>query len=145
MRKLLSASLLIAAMFGAALAQQQQQPTPTSTPQIVDSSGSSIPNMGRAPDQPGGIGRLDLRVVDQAGAPLKGVYAYLESVTRRNMEPFRCETWDWTDARGVAVPRPIHMGRLKLTLKAKGFQTQEIEVSPASLAEPVRVTMASKK
>ncbi len=141
MRKLLSASLLIAAMFGAALAQEQ--PTPSSTPQNAESS--SIPNMGRAPDQPGGIGRLDLRVVDQAGAPLKGVYAYLESVTRRNMEPFRCETWDWTDARGVAVPRPIHMGRLKLTLKAKGYQTQEIEVSPASLAEPVRVTMASKK
>ncbi|MDQ3648757.1 MAG: hypothetical protein M3458_00470 [Acidobacteriota bacterium] len=143
MRKLFSASLLIAAVFGAALAQQQQ-PTLTSTPQSAD-SGSSIPNMGRAPDQPGGIGRLDLRVVDQGGAPLKGVYAYLESVTRRNMEPFRCETWDWTDARGVAVPRPIHMGRLKLTLKAKGFQTQEIEVSPASLAEPVHVTMVSKK
>ena len=142
MRKLFSASLLIAAMFGAVVAQQQQ-PTPTSAPQNADSG--SIPNMGRAPDQPGGIGRLDLRVVDQAGAPLKGVYAYLESVTRRNMEPFRCETWDWTDARGVAVPRPIHMGRLKLTLKAKGFQTQEIEVSPASLAEPVRVTMVSKK
>ena len=144
MHKLLFASLLIAATFGAALAQQEQQPTPTSTPQNAD-SGSSIPNMGRAPDEPGGIGRLDLRVVDQSGAPLKGVYAYLESVTRRNMEPFRCETWDWTDARGVAVPRPIHMGRLKLTLKAKGYQTQEIEVPPASLAEPVRVTMVSKK
>ena len=109
MRKLFLVTFLIAATFGAAQAQNQAGPTP---------SDNDIPNMGRAPSQPDGIGRLDLRVVDEAGNPVKGVRADLKS-TRIN--GFQCESWNWTDERGVSVLPPLHMGRLQLTLKAKGF------------------------
>ncbi len=102
---------------------------------------SDIPNMGRAPSQPDGIGRLDLRVVDEDGNPVKGVRADLKS-TRSN--GFLCESWNWTDARGVAVLPPLHMGRLQLTLKAKGFQTMKLDVPASDLNQPLRVTLVRK-
>ncbi len=130
MRKLFLASLLVFSTFGgAALAQ-------TGTPQTND-----IPNMGRAPKQPDGVGRLDLRVVDQDGNPVQGVRADLKS---KRSDGFLCESWNWTDARGVAVLPPLHMGKLTLKLSAKGFQTQTIQVDAASLDEPVRVTLVRK-
>jgi hypothetical protein len=112
-----------------------------------DSSSSSptteeIPNMGKAPSQPNGIGRLDLRVLDEAGNPVQGAFAKLES---RRTDGFFCESWNSTNTRGVAVLPPIHMGNLTLTIKAKGFQTQKIEVPASSLNEPVRITMVRKK
>src|SRR5918993_1303158 len=100
-----------------------------------------IPNMGRAPKQADGIGRLDLRVVDQDGNPVQGVRADLES---KRMDGFLCESWNWTDARGVSVLPPLHMGKLTLKLSAKGFQTQKIVVDAASLDQPVRVTLVRK-
>ncbi len=45
----------------------------------------------------------------------------------------------------MAVLPPIHMGTLKLKVKAKGFKTMEIEVPASSLNEPVRVTLVRKK
>ena len=125
MRKLIIATLLVASAFGAASAQNNNE----------------IPNMGRAPKQADGIGRLDLRVVDQDGNPVQGVRADLES---KRMDGFRCESWNWTDARGVAVLPPLHMGQLTLKLSAKGFQTQTIQVDAASLDQPVRVTLDKK-
>ena len=97
MRKLLLATLFVAAT--AAFAQAQE-----------------IQNMGRAPSEPNGIGRLDARVVDEAGNPVKGVRLKLES---RRSDGYRCESWNWTDDRGVAVLPPIHMGQLRLVVKAK--------------------------
>jgi hypothetical protein len=129
MRKLIIASLLVASAFGAASAQTGQ------------TSGGEIPNMGRAPKQVDGIGRLDLRVVDENGNPVKGVRADLKS---RRGDGFLCESWNWTDARGVAVLPPLHMGNLTLKLSAKGFQTQTVQVSAASLDQPVRVVLHSK-
>lgn len=130
MRKLFLASLLVFSVFGgAALAQ-------TGTPQ-----GSDVPNMGRAPRQADGVGRLDLRVVDEQGNPVEGVRADLKS-TRSN--GFQCESWNWTNSQGVAVLPPLHMGRLQLTLKAKGFQTAKLSVDAASLDQPLRVTMVRK-
>ena len=128
MRKLILASLLVASAFGAASAQT--------------GGGDDIPNMGRAPKQADGIGRLDLRVVDENGNPVEGVRAELES---RRIGGALCESWNWTDARGVAVLPPLHMGRLTLKLKAKGFENQKIEIAANSLDEPVRVTMIRKK
>ena len=92
--------------------------------------------------EPDGVGRLDLRVVDEDGNPVQGVRADLES---RRTTGFLCEAWNWTDARGVAVLPPLHMGRLTLKLKAKGFETQKVEIPASSLNEPVRVTMIRKK
>lgn len=124
MRKLFLVTLLVLVSAAGALAQN-----------------SEIPNMGRAPKEPNGIGRLDLRIVDEQGNPVQGVHAELES---RRTDGFFCESWNWTDARGVSVLPPIHMGRLTLKLKAKGFEKQKIEINASSLDQPVRITMVRK-
>jgi hypothetical protein len=131
MRKLFIATLLIAAAFGAA----------TALPGGAQNGNSDIPNMGRAPKEPDGIGRLDLRVVDENGNPVKGVRADLAS---HRMGGFLCESWNWTDARGVAVLPPIHMGQLTLKLSAKGYETQKITINVADLDQPIRVVLHSK-
>jgi hypothetical protein len=72
---------------------------------------------------------------------VQGVRADLES---KRSGGFLCESWNWTDARGVAVLPPLHMGKLTLKLSAKGYQTQKIEVDAASLNEPLRVVLQKK-
>ena len=131
MRKLFIATLLIAATFGTGLAQTGG----------TQNGSSDIPNMGRAPKQADGIGRLDLRVVDEQGNPVKGVRADLAS---HRMGGFLCESWNWTDAHGVAVLPPLHMGKLTLKLSAKGYETQKIEINAADLDQPIRVVLHSK-
>ena len=126
MRKLIIATLLVASAFGAASAQ---------------TNNNEIPNMGRAPKQADGIGRLDLRVVDQDGNPVQGVRADLQS---KRSGGFLCESWNWTDARGVAVLPPLHMGKLTLKLSAKGYQTQKVVIDAASLDQPVRIVLQKK-
>ena len=132
MRRLIFATFLLAATFATATAQDNA---------ASSNNTNDIPNMGRAPSQPDGIGRLDLRVVDEDGNPVKGVRADLKS-TRLN--GFLCESWNWTDARGVAVLPPLHMGRLQLTLKAKGFETIKLNIPASDLNQPVRVTLVRK-
>jgi hypothetical protein len=130
MRKLIFATLLIAATSGAAFAQDGPQ-----------SANDNVPNMGRAPQQADGVGRLDLRVVDEDGNPVKGVRADLQS---HRSGGFLCESWNWTDARGVSVLPPLHMGKLTLKLSAKGYETQKIEVNAADLDQPVRIVLHRK-
>ena len=127
MRKFVLVSLLILSTVAGAFAQT--------------GGTQETPNMGRAPKQPDGVGRLDLRVVDEQGNPVEGVRADLKS-TRSN--GFQCESWNWTNAQGVAVLPPLHMGRLQLTLKAKGFQTLKLNVDASALDQPLRVTMVRK-
>ena len=127
MRRLIIATLLVVSAFGAASAQT--------------GGSDEIPNMGRAPKQTDGIGRLDLRVVDADGNPVKGVRADLQS---RRSDGFLCESWNWTDARGVAVLPPLHMGKLTLKLSAKGYETQKVVVNATDLDQPVRVVLARK-
>jgi hypothetical protein len=125
MRRLIIAAILVASAFGAASAQNNNE----------------IPNMGRAPKQADGVGRLDLRVVDEDGNPVQGVRADLQS---KRMGGFLCESWNWTDARGVSVLPPLHMGTLKLKLSAKGYETQALQVDASSLDQPVRVVLHRK-
>ena len=132
MRKLFITALIIAASFSLSLGQSQQDGT---------QNGGDIPNMGRAPSQPNGIGRLDLRVVDENGNPVKGAFAKLES---ERSDGFFCESWNSTNDKGVAVLPPIHMGMLKLVIKAKGYQTLKLDVPTNSLSEPVKVTLQKK-
>ncbi len=132
MRKLFIATLIIAASFSLSLGQSQQDGT---------QNGSDIPNMGRAPAQPNGVGRLDLRIMDENGNPVKGAYAKLES---SRSDGFFCETWNSSNDKGVAVLPPIHMGDLKLVIKAKGYKTLKIDVPANSLSEPVKVTLLKK-
>jgi len=108
--------------------------TKTSDPQ-------PIPNMGHAPARPDGIGRLDLRVFDADGNPIKGAEARLSS---KRPGGFLCESWNTTDARGVAVLPPLHIGTLKLVVKARGYQTQVVNVAASELDQPVKVTLSRK-
>lgn len=133
MRKLFIATLIIAASFSVTMAQSQQGDS--------SQSADNIPNMGRAPAQPNGIGRLDLRVVDENGNPVHGAFARLES---NRSDGFFCESWNSTTQKGVAVLPPLHMGTLKLIVKIKGYKTLKIDVPADSLSEPVRVTMLRK-
>lgn len=132
MRKLIFATFLVAATFGSALAQTGGAQT---------GNNNDIPNMGHAPKQADGVGRLDLRVVDENGNPVKGVRADLDS---HRSGGFLCQSWNWTDARGVAVLPPLHIGQLTLKLSAKGYETQKIEINAADLDQPVRVVLHSK-
>ena len=132
MRKLFIAALIIAASFSTGLAQDTGAAQNT----------NETPNMGRAPKEPNGIGRLDLRIVDENGNPVKGARALLES---NRSDGFFCEAWGTTNDKGVIALPPLHMGSLKLKVKAKGYQKYEAPVATNSLDEPVRVTLARKK
>lgn len=125
-------------MFGA----HAQQPQPISSPSTTTTTTGDIPNMGRAPSAPNGIGRLDARVFDASGNPVSNVYLKLES---NRTDGFFCESWNSTDARGVAVLPPLHMGRLHLIVKAKGYETQKISVDASTLNEPLHITLVKKK
>jgi hypothetical protein len=133
MRKLFITALIIAASFSLSLGQSQQGGS--------SGSNSDIPNMGRAPSQPNGIGRLDLRIVDENGNPVQGAFAKLES---SRSDGFFCESWNSSNDHGVAVLPPIHMGTLRLIIKAKGYQTLKIDVPTSSLSEPVHITLHKK-
>jgi hypothetical protein len=126
MSKFLTPVLIVAAAFSIALAQE-----PSQTP----------PNLGRAPTTENGIGRLDLRVVDEDGNPIRNAYAKLEST---RTDGYFCESWNDTDERGIAVLPPIHMGSLKLHVKAKGYNKLKIDVPASSLDQPVRVVLQKK-
>jgi hypothetical protein len=133
MRKLFLATIIIIATFSVAAAQDAAASS--------SSNQSDIPNMGRAPSQPNGIGRLDARVVDQAGNPVRGASLKLES---ERSDGYFCESWNSSDERGVSVLPPLHMGSLKLIVKAKGYETQKINVPAESLNEPFRITLVKK-
>jgi hypothetical protein len=102
-------------------------------------TGAAIQNRGHAPTRPDGLGRLDLRVADAQGRPIKGAQAKL---TSERSGGFFCETWNNSDANGVAVLPPLHVGRLKLVVKAAGYRTQTLDIAPSALGQPVRVTLA---
>lgn len=128
MSKVLSILLIIAATFTVALSQETQNQ-------------NDPPSRGVAPKVENGVGRADVRVFDESGNPIRNAYVKLEST---RSDGFFCESWDNTDERGIAALPPLHMGTLKLKVKAKGFKTQELEVPAADLGNPVRVTLKKK-
>src|ERR1043166_4553162 len=99
------------------------------------------PSTGVAPKAVNGVGRADVRVRDENGNPIKDVYVKLEST---RTDGYFCESWDNTNDRGITVLPPIHMGSLKLKIKAKGYQSQEIDVPADQLGDPVRITLKKK-
>ncbi len=132
MRKILLTLCAALALCGSAAAQDMSQ---------TASNASDAPNMGRAPKEMNGIGRLDLRVLDEAGNPVPNAYATLES---RRTDGFFCEAYGSTDSRGVFAMPPLHMGELKLIVKAKGFQNATVAVDRNALGEPVTVRLVRK-
>lgn len=133
MRKLFMASLVIAATFAVGIAQGDKPWQNQDQPQ----------NMGRAPKEPNGIGRADVRIYDENGNPIRNAVVKLEST---RSDGFFCETdWGLTNEHGVMVLPPLHMGELKFKVKAKGYRSQELEIPASSLDQPVRITMVRKK
>jgi hypothetical protein len=129
MSKVLSVLLITIATFSIAFSQGPSQ------------NNDTPPSQGIAPKVPNGIGRADVRVFDEQGNPIRNAYVKLEST---RTDDFFCESWGETDERGVIALLPIHMGSLKLKIKAKGYRAQELDVPAANLGEPVRVTLKKK-
>jgi hypothetical protein len=129
MSKVLSALLIIAATFMVVLSQEPSRTT------------YEPPSQGIAPKIVNGVGRADVRVFDESGNPIRNAYVKLEST---RSDGFFCESWNNTDEHGLAGLPPLHMGSLKLKVKAKGYRTQELEVLAADLGNPVRVTLKKK-
>jgi hypothetical protein len=131
MRKLFASALIIAAVCLVGIAQDNDS----------SQSREEMARLARAPQQVDGIGRAVVFVTDEAGKPVKGAYATLESTWGGD---HYCESFGSTDADGAIALLPIHMGTLRLVVKAKGYQTTKLPVSLQSLSEPVRVTLSHK-
>jgi hypothetical protein len=131
MRKLFIAALIVAAAFSFAPAQEG------ATAQSLE----NITRLAKAPQQSDGLGRAVILVTDSNGNAIPNAYAKLESVWGGD---HFCESWGSTGSLGAIALNPIHMGKLKLMVKAKGYQTQKIEVDASALSEPVRVQLARK-
>src|SRR5437016_9320604 len=126
MSKVLSVLLIVFATSG--VARSQKLPPNNDNP----------PSQGIAPKVTNGIGRADVRVFDESGNPIRNAYIKLES---SRSDGFYCESWGETDERGIIALLPIHMGSLKLKVKAKGYRTQELELPASELGNPVHVTL----
>jgi len=129
MSKVLSVLLIVFATSGVALSQKP--PLNNDNP----------PSQGIAPKVTNGIGRADVRVFDESGNPIRNASVKLEST---RSDGFFCESWGDTDERGIIALLPIHMGSLKLKVKAKGYHSTMLDVPTEQLAEPVRVTLKKK-
>jgi hypothetical protein len=132
MRKLFLAALIIAASLSLGLAQEGQNNS---------NNGGDPRKMGRAPGGPDGIGRAVIEVVDEQGNPVPVAYVTLSSVWGGDNY---CESYGGVNKEGVIALLPIHMGKLKLKVKAKGYRTQEMVVDPGTLNAPVVVKLAKK-
>ncbi len=132
MRKLFFAALIIAAAFSVGLAQQGPNETKTT---------EELLKMGRAPGQPEGIGRAVIEVNDEQGNPVPAAYVTLSSIWGGDQF---CESYGGVNRDGVIALLPIHMGKLKLKVKAKGYRTYETTVDPGALNQPVVVTLVKK-
>jgi hypothetical protein len=128
MSKFAIALLIIVAAFSFAAAQNPQNQ-------------NDHPSRGVAPKVENGIGRADVRVSDKNGNPVRNAFVKLES---SRSDGFFCESWGETDENGIIVLLPIHMGSLKLKVKAKGYHKEVIAVERGSLGDPVQVTLRTK-
>ncbi|MGZ8845788.1 MAG: carboxypeptidase-like regulatory domain-containing protein [Pyrinomonadaceae bacterium] len=129
MSKVLAILLLVIATSSFAFAQESTR------------NSDDPPSTGVAPKVVNGVGRADVRVRDENGNPIKDAYVKLEST---RTDGFFCESWNNTDERGLAGLPPLHMGSLKLKIKAKGYKSVELEIPADQLGEPVRVTLKKK-
>ena len=128
MSKFLAALVIATATFSAALAQPSQDP-------------NEPPSKGVAPKTENGIGRADVRVDDEKGNPIRNAFVKLEST---RSDGYFCESWNDSDELGIAILPPIHMGRLKLIVKIKGYEKQELTILASDLDQPVRVVLHRK-
>jgi hypothetical protein len=139
MHKFFYAICLVSLMFCYVPAQESTTTTPAATNSPV---ANELPNRGHAPTRPNGVGRADIRITDEDGNPIKGAKAHIKSnYTKNDGHEYECEAWDFTNERGVVVPPPLRCGKLKITIKAKGYKTEELILTADQLAEPIKVTL----
>jgi hypothetical protein len=127
MRKLIFVAFIVISAFAICPAQNSKM------------SLDDIIKLASAPKETDGIGRAVVIVTDEAGNPIKGAYTHLHSYWGNPKE--HCETWDWTNEDGATPLLPIHMGKLKLNVKADGYKAIEMSVSATSLDKPIRVKL----
>jgi len=132
MRKLFLAALIIVAAFSLGLAQQGPNDNKTT---------DELLKMGRAPSQPEGIGRAVIDVEDENGNPVPVAFVTLSSIWGGDQF---CESYGQVNRDGVIALLPIHMGKLKLKVKAKGYRTYETTIDPSTLNAPVVVRLEKK-
>jgi hypothetical protein len=132
MRKLFFAALIVIAAFSLGLAQQGPNDN-KSTEELL--------RMGRAPGATDGIGRAVIEVEDEQGNPVPVAYVTLSSIW--GSDNF-CESYGGVNRDGVIALLPIHMGKLKLKVKAKGYKTYETVIDPGTLSAPVVVKLEKK-
>ncbi len=131
MRKLIASAMILATTFAFGLAQDNSS----------SDSREEIIRLAKAPSEPDGIGRAVVVVSDTNGNPIPAAYATLESTWGGD---HFCESFGSTNRDGMIALLPIHMGTLKLIVKAKGYESTRFSVTASSLSEPLRVTMARK-
>jgi hypothetical protein len=109
--------------------------------QSTSQNTQDIAKLAVAPKKINGIGRMVVNITDADGNPISGARAHLES---NRTDGFLCESWAFTAASGLAALPPIHMGNLKLKVKAKGYREQTVEVPYEALSSPVVVKLMKK-
>lgn len=132
MRKLFFAALIIAAAFSLGLAQQGPDNTKTT---------DELLKLGRAPGAADAIGRAVIEVEDEQGNPVPIAFVTLSSIWGGDNY---CESYGGVNKDGVIALLPIHMGKLKVKVKAKGYKTYETTIDPATLNAPVVVKLEKK-
>jgi hypothetical protein len=131
MRKLLASAIIIMALCLIGTAQDD----------AAQLSREEAARLAKAPSAVDGIGRAVVFVSDENGNPIKGAHATLESTWGGD---HYCESFGSTGREGAIALLPIHMGTLRLVVKAKGYQTSKTTISTSSLSEPLRVTLSRK-
>jgi hypothetical protein len=132
MRKLFLAALIIAAAFSVGLAQQGPNQNQTT---------EELLKMGRAPEAVDAIGRAVIQVEDMNGNPVPVAFVTLSSIWGGD---HYCESYGGVNRDGVIALLPIHMGKLKLKVKAKGYKPFETTIDPSTLSAPVMVKLEKK-
>jgi hypothetical protein len=109
----------------------------------IDTSNDSAEQMAHlavAPER-NQIGRAVVEVLDESGKPINRAGITLESKWGDNEF---CESFGPTNSKGAIALPPIHMGDLRLVVKAKGYETVKMPLSLADLGRPIRVSLKKK-
>lgn len=88
------------------------------------------------------MGRAVVEVLDPDGKPIFDALVILESKWQGGAQ--YCESFGGTNRHGAIALPAIHIGDLRLVVKAKGFVTYKEPVGPSDLAKPIRVTLKRK-
>jgi hypothetical protein len=104
-------------------------------------SGCILP-LGHAPHGLDGVGRVDARIMDEQGNPIKGAKLKLKS---HRTNGILCESWNTSNECGQALLPPLHIGpELTLTIEATGFVKQMIKIDSGSLNQPIEIRLVRK-